>query len=186
MIFCIVCFTFCTKKFTNPGNSCHVLSRSILNDANQRRLIDLKLEVNALTANVVTRMVLNKRFMRCVDSTAEEESRAQQFKEIMKDHFTLQGIFMIGDYIPWLRPLDLGGKEKRMKALRKRLDAFLNEILDDHEVKRAKGPIAEEDQDMIDVLLNEMHQQDPNEPHKMDLNNIKSTILVCQFCPFHP
>ncbi|XP_024400329.1 flavonoid 3'-monooxygenase isoform X2 [Physcomitrium patens] len=150
---------------------------SILNDANQRRLIDLKLEVNALTANVVTRMVLNKRFMRCVDSTAEEESRAQQFKEIMKDHFTLQGIFMIGDYIPWLRPLDLGGKEKRMKALRKRLDAFLNEILDDHEVKRAKGPIAEEDQDMIDVLLNEMHQQDPNEPHKMDLNNIKSTIL---------
>ncbi|KAG0562564.1 hypothetical protein KC19_9G156400 [Ceratodon purpureus] len=84
---------------------------------------------------------------------------------------------MIGDYIPWLRPLDLGGTEKRMKNLAKRIDAFLDGIIDEHELKRQKGPIAEEDKDMIDVLLNEMYQQDPKETHKIDMNNIKSTIL---------
>lgn len=181
----MVCFTFCTKKFAECGNSCHVLSRSILDDAHQGRLIDLKLKINALTANIVARMVLNKRFTGCIDSTVETEAEAHQFKEMMEEHFLLLGVFMIGDYIPWLSPLDLGGTEKRMKALRKRLDAFLDDILEVHEVKRAKGPIPEEDQDVIDVLLNEMYQQDSNESKQLDTNNVKSTILVCQSYPFH-
>jgi hypothetical protein len=135
--------------------------RNVLNDAQKGQPVDFKLKLNALTANVVARIVLNKRFTGCVDSTAQEEAEAHEFKEIIEELFILQGKFMIGDYIPWLRPLDLGGTEKRMKDLAKRIDAFLDGIIDEHELKRQKGPIAEEDKDMIDVLLNEMYQQDP-------------------------
>jgi len=152
--------------------------RSVLSDTQQGQVIDFKLKLNALTANVVARIVLNKRFTGCVDSTAEEEAEAHEFKEIIEELFILQGTFLIGDYLPWLRPLDLGGTEKRMKALRVRIDQFLDKILHEHEAKRAKGPIAEEDKDMIDVLLNERDAQDPADSHHIDLNNIKSTILV--------
>lgn len=154
------------------------MARNVLNDAQQGQIVDFKLKLNALTANVVARIVLNKRFTGCVDSTAQEEAEAHEFKEIIEELFILQGTFMIGDYIPWLRPLDLGGTEKRMKALRVRIDGFLDKIINDHETKRRKGPIKEEDKDMIDVLLNELYEQDPKETQKLDMNNIKSTILV--------
>lgn len=155
-----------------------MLARSVLNDTQQEQVVDFKLKLNALTANVVARIVLNRRFTGCVDSTAEEEAEAHEFKEIIEELFILQGTFLIADYLPWLRPLDLGGTEKRMKTLRVRLDAFLDKILDEHEEKRQQGPIAEDDKDMIDVLLNEMYEQDPKETHRIDVNNIKSTILV--------
>lgn len=154
------------------------MARNVLNDAQQGQIVDFKLKLNALTANVVARIVLNKRFTGCVDSTAQEEAEAHEFKEIIEELFILQGTFMIGDYIPWLRPLDLGGTEKRMKALRVRIDGFLDKIINEHEAKRRKGPIKEEDKDMIDVLLNELYEQDPKETQKLDMNNIKSTILV--------
>ncbi|KAG0624183.1 hypothetical protein M758_3G229800 [Ceratodon purpureus] len=151
--------------------------RSVLNDAHQGQPVDFKLKLNALTANVVARIVLNKRFTGCVDSTAEEEAEAHEFMEIIEELFILQGTFMIGDYLPWLRPLDLGGTERRMKVLRARLDAFLDKILHEHEEKRDNGHIAEEDKDIIDVLLNEMYKQDTNEAKRIDMNNVKSTIL---------
>jgi cytochrome P450 family 1 subfamily A polypeptide 1 len=88
----------------------------------------------------------------------------------------LLGTFVIADYLPWLRPMDLGGTEKRMQQLRVRLDAFCTEIIEEHEVKRLKGPIAEQDKSMIDLLLNEMHEQDNVDP--IDLDNLRSTIIV--------
>ena len=155
------------------------ICRSVLHDTQQGQgVVDFKLKLNALTANVIARIVLNKRFTGCVDSTAAEEAEAHEFKEIIEELFILQGTFMIGDFVPWLRPLDLGGTEKRMKALRVRLDHFLDKIIHEHEAKRAKGVIAEEDKDMVDVLLNEMEGQAPEEENRIDLNNVKSTILV--------
>lgn len=93
----------------------------------------------------------------------------------------LEGLFVIADYLPWLRPLDLQGTERKMQALRVRLDAFCAEIIEEHEVKWQKGPIAEQDKCLIDFLLHEMHEQDLNESKmedRIDLDNLRSTIIV--------
>lgn len=100
----------------------------------------------------------------------------QEFKELIKELFVLQGTVVIADYLPWLRPMDLGGTEKRMQQLRVRLDAFCAEIIEEHEVKRLKGPIAEQDKSMMALLLNQMHEQDDVDP--IDLDNLRSTIMV--------
>lgn len=106
----------------------------------------------------------------------------QEFKEIIKELFVLLGTFAIADYLPWLRPLDLGGLEKRMQQLRVRLDAICTEFIEEHEVKRRTGPVVKKDKSVIDVLLNEMHEQDNTESaaavDPIDLDNLRSTIIV--------
>jgi len=67
--------------------------------------------------------------------------------------------------------------EKRMKAVQRRLDLFLNKVLSEHEAKGQQGPIAETDKDFVDVLLRTMHEQDESEPLKLDEDCIKATVM---------
>ena len=153
--------------------------RSLFNDGQQGQAVDFKLKLNMLTANVMARLVLNRRFTGYMHPTAEEEAKAHDFKDIIEELFILAGAFVEADFLPWLRLLDIGGKEKRLKALRVRLDAFLDDILDEHKEKRCRGAIEEKDKDMVDVLLNAMYEQNPaDHTQRIDINEIKSTILV--------
>ncbi|XP_039051211.1 trimethyltridecatetraene synthase-like [Hibiscus syriacus] len=55
----------------------------------------------------------------------------QEFQEIINEFFFLNGVFNIGDWIPWLDFLDLQGYKKRMNALKKKLDRFHDHLAED-------------------------------------------------------
>ncbi|GKV09820.1 hypothetical protein SLEP1_g21261 [Rubroshorea leprosula] len=78
---------------------------------------------------------------------------------MLDELFLLNGVLDIGDFIPWLGFLDLQGHIKRMKALSKKLDRFLEHVLDEHNARR-KGVEGYVAKDMVDVLLELV--DDPN------------------------
>lgn len=78
-----------------------------------------------------------------------EEKEARRWQKAMGEFFHFLGLFLLGDAVPWLSWLDLGGQQKAMKRTAKELDSILAEWLEEHKQKRTKG----KDQDFIDVML---------------------------------
>ncbi|KAG0562545.1 hypothetical protein KC19_9G155100 [Ceratodon purpureus] len=158
----------------------HHMIRSITHHVQQGKLVTFKMEGMAFMANVMARLVLNRRFTAGINSTAEEVDKAKHFAYLVHELFELEGMLVIADYVPWLGFLDIGGAQKRMKALFPLLDKFLNQIIAEHEVKRQKGPIAEEDEDMVDVLLNATNgkaNQDKVGDEHLDMDNVKAALM---------
>lgn len=106
------------------------------------------------------------------------DAEGQEFKYLATMLGHLKGLFMPGDYVPSLRPFDIGGIEKRMKALLRRWDALLVNVLDKHRAKL--GSIADSEKDMVHVLLLAMLQEQGStaDTEKLDVADIKATIMV--------
>ncbi|EXB38962.1 Flavonoid 3'-monooxygenase [Morus notabilis] len=111
----------------------------------------LKEHLSRVTLSVISRIVLGKKYFS--ESKSERSIvTLEEFQEMLDELFLLNGVFNIGDWIPWLRFLDLQGYERRMKALKKRFDRFHDHVLDEHKAKRkaVKDFVAK---DMVDLLL---------------------------------
>ncbi|XLR66540.1 hypothetical protein S83_017212 [Arachis hypogaea] len=117
-------------------------------------LVDVKQWFAELTFNMVLRMVAGKTFFGAVDS--ESEDKASKCLKTIREMMRLMGMFTVGDAIPSLRWLDLGGHEKAMKETAKQLDEILSGWLDEHRKNMdfldEKGS-SEEPRDFIDVML---------------------------------
>nr|GLL33631.1 cytochrome P450 CYP82D47-like [Ipomoea trifida] len=48
-------------------------------------------------------------------------------KEVFRRNFELLGMFIVGDYLPWLRWLDIGGYEKAIKENTKEMDRVMED-----------------------------------------------------------
>ncbi|KAK7410001.1 hypothetical protein VNO78_00458 [Psophocarpus tetragonolobus] len=91
--------------------------------------------------NIMFTAVVGKRFC----GEAEEKER---IRKAVRDVFDLSGSFTVSDALPYLRWLDLDGKEKEMKRTAKELDRFANVWLQEHKRNRNSGT-----NDFMDVLL---------------------------------
>lgn len=112
-------------------------------------LITLKDHLSTVSLNVISRMVLGKKY---TDETEDSIVSPDEFKKMLDELFLLSGVLNIGDSIPWIDFLDLQGYIKRMKALSKKFDRFLEHVLDEH-IARRKGVKDYVAKDMVDVLL---------------------------------
>uniref|UniRef100_A0A0D6QTH2 Uncharacterized protein n=1 Tax=Araucaria cunninghamii TaxID=56994 RepID=A0A0D6QTH2_ARACU len=123
---------------------------SLYNDCRkQGRTVNMKFRLAELTFNVLARMVANKR---CAGISYSENSKeARQFREMIDEAVLLLGTFNVGDYLPFLKWLDLHGLEAAMKKLYKKRDAFLQALVDEHRERRRLQP--PQTQDFIDVLI---------------------------------
>ncbi|XP_031281311.1 trimethyltridecatetraene synthase-like [Pistacia vera] len=129
----------------------------------------LKDYLSDVSLNVISRMVLGKKY---TDKHEENEIvTPQEFKEMLDELFLLNGVLDIGDSIPWLAFLDLQGYRKRMKALAKKFDRFLEHVLDVHNARR-KGVENYVARDMVDVLL--QLADDPNLEVKLERHGVKA------------
>jgi len=135
--------------------------------------ISMKEHLLRYTLSVISRIVLGKMYF----SESEFETSAVTFKEILQmldEWFVLNSEFNVGDCIPWLNFLDLQGCVKRMKALAKKFDRFLDQVFDDHKVKRGVEDFVPKD--MVDLLL--QLSDDPNTDVKLTYDNVKGLIQV--------
>ncbi|EXB38960.1 Flavonoid 3',5'-hydroxylase [Morus notabilis] len=122
-------------------------------------------------------MVLGKKYFSESESSEKSSTstsvKLEEFQEIVDELFLLNGVLNIGDWIPWLGFLDLQGYEKRMKALKKRLDRFRAHVLDEHMAKR-KAMKDFEAKDMVDLLLELV--DNPDLEVKLTYDNVKGFI----------
>ncbi|KAI4381830.1 hypothetical protein MLD38_007866 [Melastoma candidum] len=133
--------------------------------------IVLKDYLSDLSLNVISRMVLGRKYTQRLPGDENLVITPEEFRKMIDELFFLNGALNIGDSIPWLEFLDLQGYIKRMKALSKKFDRFLEHVLDEHERKR-KGTENHVAKDMVDVLLQLV--EDPNLEVKVERHGVKA------------
>uniref|UniRef100_A0ACD5XTP4 Uncharacterized protein n=1 Tax=Avena sativa TaxID=4498 RepID=A0ACD5XTP4_AVESA len=149
--------------------------RALLRDLREAsgRVVVLKEYLSTMSLNVITRMVLGKKYL-----THKEEGDSgttlEECKWMIDEWFVLNGVLNIGDSIPWLDWLDLQGYIKRMKNLTKMFDRFLEHVLEEHEGRRRLEGESFVAKDLVDVLLE--IASDPNLEVQIHRDGIKAFI----------
>ncbi|KAH7420637.1 hypothetical protein KP509_13G015200 [Ceratopteris richardii] len=102
--------------------------------------------------NVMTQMLLSKRFFGCKDAGPQQSA---EFLHITHQVFWLLGLFNIADYLPFLRWFDLQGYERLMRQVQKQMDVFHSNILQEHRLEHeARGDRPrDKPEDFVDILL---------------------------------
>ncbi|CAK9324780.1 unnamed protein product [Citrullus colocynthis] len=153
----------------------NALLKDIYNSCGE--VMKLKDHLSTVSLNVISRMVLGKKY---TDESENAIVSPDEFKKMLDELFLLSGVLNIGDSIPWIDFLDLQGYVKRMKALSKKFDRFLEHVLDEHNERR-KGVKDYVAKDMVDVLL--QLADDPDLEVKLERHGVKAFTQVSCF-PF--
>lgn len=140
----------------------------------EEKTVELKSHLTTMISNIVSRMVLNKRYVGVADPNSTQIEK--DFPDMVQTHFRLSGMFVPGDFIPALKWLDLGGFEAQMKKHKLRMDAFVSDIVAQHRERRAKGPVPANEHDYVDVLLDQMEMKDAQ--FQLTEDHVKALILV--------
>ncbi|RHN66060.1 putative flavonoid 3'-monooxygenase [Medicago truncatula] len=105
------------------------------------------------------------------------DPKADEFKEMVLELMVLAGVFNISDFIPSLEWLDLQEVQAKMKKLHKQFDAFLTNIIEEHEASNYKN---EKHKDLL--LLKEETDDDGN---KLTYIEIKALLLISYLLLMH-
>ncbi|KAI4366403.1 hypothetical protein MLD38_022284 [Melastoma candidum] len=116
----------------------------------ERAVVDMKRWFNSVAYNVVLKMVVGKDYLGADEGGGEDGERC---KRALSSMVVVLGAFVIGDAVPFLNWLDLGGYKKAMRETARELDALQEVWLNEHKEKRKdKGPeVAAED--FMDVIV---------------------------------
>ncbi|XP_024971584.1 cytochrome P450 71A1-like [Cynara cardunculus var. scolymus] len=134
----------------------------------------LKDLLSTMSLNVISRMVLGKSYLD--ESVVAGGGRrtvvsGKEFKEMLDELFLLNGVFNVGDWIPWMGFMDLQGYVKRMKVVSKKFDGFLEHVLEEHDGRRRAEGEGFVVADMVDLLL--QLADDPTLEVKLERNGVK-------------
>ncbi|KAG1358843.1 putative 3,9-dihydroxypterocarpan 6A-monooxygenase [Cocos nucifera] len=133
------------------------------------RPVSLKDHLSNVSLNVISRMVLGKRYL---DESEDEMVPPEEFKAMLDELFSLNGVMNIGDSIPWLDFLDLQGYIGRMKKVGKKFDRFLEHVVDEHNERWRREGEKFVAKDMVDVLL--QLADDPTLEVKLERRGVKA------------
>jgi len=143
-----------------------------------------------ITLNIMFRTVVGKR-LASDGGDGGVNADNERLRKALRELFDLSGSFAVSDSLPYLRWLDLGGVEKKMKRTAKELEGFVQIWLEEH--KRNRGCDLGEgkhNQDLMDVLLGLAEKGEDFDGHDPD-TTIKATCLVSaitltpQLCIFY-
>jgi isoflavone 2'-hydroxylase len=144
----------------------HLLCKLGRNSSQDFTKVELKSMFLELTFNIIMRMVAGKRYYGYGEDVKDEEE-ARQFRAIIREIIANGGASNPQEFVPLMRWIDHGGLEKRLTRLAKRMDAFLQGLIDEK-----KGN--EEGNTMIHHLLSLQKSQ----PEYYTDQIIKGLILV--------
>uniref|UniRef100_A0A0A9EN88 Uncharacterized protein n=1 Tax=Arundo donax TaxID=35708 RepID=A0A0A9EN88_ARUDO len=138
------------------------------------RVVALREHLYMLNLNVISRMVLGKKYV--VDgAAASSPTTPEEFRWMIDEHFFLNGVLNVGDMIPWLNWLDPQGYIKRMKKLGKMFDRFLEHLVEEHNERRRREGEAFVATHILDVLLE--LADDPNLEVPIERDGVKGYTL---------
>ncbi|KAG7034317.1 Cytochrome P450 81E8, partial [Cucurbita argyrosperma subsp. argyrosperma] len=135
------------------------------NSIHQYSKVEMQSALSEMTFNISMRMAAGKRYYG-EDVTDKEEAR--RFRELIKEIVAAGGVSNPGDFFPILNWISKGF-ERKLFELGKKVDAFLQGLIDDHRRKKEEGRNT-----MIDHLLSLQESQ----PAVYDDQIIKGFILV--------
>ncbi|KAE9457211.1 hypothetical protein C3L33_10886, partial [Rhododendron williamsianum] len=90
--------------------------------------VEMKSRLSELSFNIIMRMVAGKRYF---GVEVEDSEEAREFRLLIRDIFELSGASNPGDFVPFLRWIDFGKMEKKMLRVQKKMDAFLQGLIEE-------------------------------------------------------
>ncbi|XP_059070339.1 xanthotoxin 5-hydroxylase CYP82C4-like [Cryptomeria japonica] len=142
---------------------------SMFQQSQLQSIVNMRNVLYQLTFKTLMAMIIDDRYF-----GEELGILADLFTHLIEETLILKGVTCIGDYIPWLKWLDLQGYEKAMKEVQGKLDLYMRRILDKHREKGLKEEGVMED--FIDVLISQAKENGDAIPDKDAF--IKATALV--------
>ena len=106
------------------------------------------------------------------------DQEAKQFQIIMREVTELQGSSNLNDFLPVLQWVDFQGLEKRMVILKKKMDMFFQNLVDEHKRMRSSASIQSVNEVTKMILIDVMLSLQEIEPEFYTDEVIKSVILV--------
>ncbi|MED6179925.1 hypothetical protein PIB30_005383 [Stylosanthes scabra] len=131
--------------------------------------IELKTKLIDFSFNVMLRMISGKRYYG-KHGVAEG---GKEFQILMREFTELEGNGNLNDFFPVLRWVDFQGLEKRMIELMKKMDRFLQNLLDEHRTNRTSI-----NQKMNMTLIDVMLHLRETEPEFYTDDNMKGVMLI--------
>ncbi|KAK7310882.1 hypothetical protein RJT34_08660 [Clitoria ternatea] len=118
-------------------------------------LVEMKKWFGDMNLNAILRMIAGKRY----SIGSADEQQVRRVRRVFREFFRLTGLLVLGDAIPFLKWLDLGGEVKQMKETALEMDSIVCEWLEEHRQKTRSGE-SKTEQDFIDVLLSVIDKVD--------------------------
>ena len=128
--------------------------------------VELRSMLLDLTSNIIMRMVAGKRYYG-VDVKEIEEARI--FREILEEFFAYISMINVGDLIPMLQWVDITGFLKKLDRLSKKMDVFLQGLVDEHRDDRDRN-----------TMINRFLALQEEQPEYYTDGVIKGHVLVSQ------
>jgi len=166
------------------GEVCALLRGLRRAAASGGRAVRLREHLQMAALGGISRMVLGRKYVEAEAGGAPPAATPAEFRELVDEFFALNSAFNIGDYVPWLEPLDLQGLVRRMKKMSRRFDRFLEHVLDEHNERRQLEGERFVARDMVDVLL--QRADDPNLEVPMSRDNVKALVQVILLISLFP
>ncbi|KAF7835992.1 beta-amyrin 24-hydroxylase [Senna tora] len=133
------------------------LLRSILQHSRSRKPLKVREEFIKLTNNIISRITMGKK----CEGTNDENG---EMRRVVQEVGVLLGTFNVCDYIGFLRNLDVQGIEGKVKAVRKKLDSMMEEVMREHEEARNMKNMGDQNcerrKDVLDHLIDLMEKED--------------------------
>ncbi|XP_059070345.1 cytochrome P450 CYP82D47-like [Cryptomeria japonica] len=129
------------------------------NARNIYSIVKMRNVLSNLSFKIPVTMIINERYF-----GEELGISGDLVTRLIKESFVLQGVVNIGDYIPWLKWLDLQGYEKAMKKVHSKLDLYMQKIVVKHREKGSKD--GGEMDDFIDVMISQAEENGEAIPDK--------------------
>ncbi|KAI8018927.1 Cytochrome P450 81Q32 [Camellia lanceoleosa] len=126
--------------------------------------VELKSKFSEMSFNIIMRMIAGKRYY---GEELENYEEAKEFRDLLSETFKYGGASNPNDFLPVLRWIDYGNFEKNLKRIHKRMDAFLQGLIDEHRGDKSRNS-------MIDHLLSFQESQ----PEYYTDEIIRGLILV--------
>ncbi|XP_073274211.1 flavonoid 3'-monooxygenase-like isoform X1 [Primulina huaijiensis] len=139
--------------------------------------VDLGQMINTCTTNAISRVILGRRLVDHVRGRAD--TKGEEVKALVSEVTMLAGMFVISDFIPLLKGLDVQGVVKKLKVGHKRFDSFLNAMIEDRKID---GPHGREGHvDLLSILISPEVEDDGTKEERPTPTEIKALFLVCDF-----
>ncbi|KAM3304802.1 cytochrome CYP82D47 [Capsicum chacoense] len=138
----------------------------------------VKMEMKEWFGNLIMNIMIKMLFGVQYEGDEDEEKRRAQ--KATRRSFELLGAFVVADFLPYLRWLDIGGHEKALKETAKEIDCLGEEWLAEHKRKRKlRVNKSGDEEDFMDVMLSICEDKDL--PGHFDADTIiKATCMAMQ------
>ncbi|CAL5201815.1 unnamed protein product [Lathyrus oleraceus] len=147
------------------------LTSNLASNYSDTKAVNLGQVLNVCTTNALARVMIGRRVFN--DENAGNDPKADDFKDMILEMTVLAGVFNISDFIPSLEWLDLQGVQAKMKKLHKKFDAFLTNIIEEHE---SSNPKSEKHKDLLTTLL-ALKEEGDDDGNKLNITEVKALLL---------